>query len=219
MSHHYINQLIHVMWSTHDQKYRFSKEVKNELQAYISGIVKSLKGIVFATGGAEDHIHILFNLPADLSLSNFMKNIKANSSRWLKTQKKVVGEFSWQTGFTAISVQKDRLRKVCEYISSDESRHESKSYADELLTMLNQQSIAFNERFYLHNSHSKIYVHTIWSTHCRMPYLSKEVTKGLYAKMTEVVISSWSCSRGGRHRRSCSLINRSPERYCIIRFG
>ncbi|MBA3285944.1 MAG: transposase, partial [Nitrosopumilus sp.] len=86
MSHSYINKLIHVMWSTKDQKYKFPKENKNELHAHITGIVKSLNGIVLATGGAEDHIHLFCCLQSDISLSNFMKEIKAYSSKWLKTK-------------------------------------------------------------------------------------------------------------------------------------
>ena len=35
-------------------------------------------------GGVENHIHILTTLPKDMSLSDFVRIIKTDSSRWIK---------------------------------------------------------------------------------------------------------------------------------------
>jgi putative transposase len=123
MSHHYVNQLIHIMWSTENQAFTFSKPQKSELHAYITELVKTLKGIVLFTGGVVDHIHLLIKLSPEISLSGLMKHIKSYSSKWLRSHQKVPSDFSWQTGYAAISTQIDRIEKVCDYIRSDESRH------------------------------------------------------------------------------------------------
>lgn len=175
------------MWSTINQEHPFSKTDKNDVQAYITALVKSLNGIVIITGGASNHIHLLLHVPPDLSLSNLMKNIKAYSSKWLKSHKKVSNNFSWDPGYIAISTQRDRVEKVCEYIEADETRHLTQSYSEEVLSMLNQQGIQFNEKYYLQNSHSKVYVHAIWSTHYRMPWLNKEICQALYLRIGEII--------------------------------
>jgi REP element-mobilizing transposase RayT len=177
------------MWSTNNQEYTFSRSQKSDLHAYITTLVKSLNGIVFATGGGADHVHLLIYLPPNLSLSHLTGQIKAYSSKWLKSHEKISSNFSWQQGYLAFSTQKDRVGKVCDYISSDESRHLSKSYPEELMTILNQQGISFNEKYYLQSSHSKIYAHAIWSTQNRMPFLDKDICPELYAIMSNAVAS------------------------------
>ena len=49
-------------------------------------------------GGRIDHIHILASLPKTMSLSEFVRTIKSNSSRWLKEIDVRYRMFEWQEG-------------------------------------------------------------------------------------------------------------------------
>lgn len=187
MSHHHVNQLIHLMWSTKGLQYSFSPSVKSNLLAYITALVRSKKGDVFATGGSADHVHLLLLLPPEISLANLVTHMKAFSSKWLKTKDKIASDFSWQNGYLAISTQRDRMDHVCEYIRSDAIRHHSKSYTEELLAFLKQQNIAFDERYFQTNSFSKVYVHAVWATYNRIPFLEKTIRANLYHQMSNTV--------------------------------
>ncbi len=191
MSHSHINQLIHVIWSTQGQLFLISQSVRNELYAYISTLVKAKDGKVFACGGTSDHIHILLLLPADISLSTLISHVKAYSSKWIKSRQGIDSNFSWQKGYLAVSIQRDRVDNVCRYIQLDENRHNSSrmSYIDELKSMLKKQDIPFNEQYFLENSHSKILLHTVWSTHNRSPDLDKDMRSELYAKIETAIIN------------------------------
>ena len=138
MSHSFVNQLIHIMWSTRDLEYVIPKSILNDLLAYLTVLVKSKGGKVIHTGGSTDHVHLLILLPPQISLSSLISHLKTNSSKWIKTQKLVDPEFSWQDGFLGISSQEDRVDHVCEYIKSEEVRHKTKNYSDELLGILKQ---------------------------------------------------------------------------------
>lgn len=183
------------MWSTENQQYVISSGIKGDLYAYITAIIKAKNGKVFAIDGASDHLHLLVVLPPEISLSMLLGHVKACSSKWLKSLETVDPRFSWQNGYLAISTQEDRIDGVCSYIRSDEVRHQSKSYSEELVAMLNQQNIGYNEKYFLQNSHSKVYVHAIWSTHNRIPLLDKQIRYNLYNQMTDVVVSN----RGNIH--------------------
>ena len=187
MSHHQVNQLIHIMWSTLNQQYSFSTSLKSELHAYITALIKSKNGKVFATGGAADHIHLLILLPPDISLVTLIGHVKAYTSKWLKSREAIDPHFSWQNGYLAISTQKDRMDNVCAYIRSDKERHQSKSYSEELIWMLKQQNIEYLEQYYQQNSYSKVYIHAVWSTHKRIPYLEEWLRPNLYNLMMDVV--------------------------------
>jgi len=182
MSHSNVNQLIHVAWSTIDQQPLLLKSVRNELYAYITKIIRSKNGIVFCCGGSPDHIHLLFKLPPEISLSNLLSHAKAYTSKWLKARSDVDSAFGWQKGYIAFGVQENRLDNVCRYIKGDEERHQTtgQSYEDELRGLLNQQEIPFHEEYLLQNSHSKMCLHLVWSTEERVPILDKEFRESLY---------------------------------------
>ncbi len=187
MSHYLVNQLIHVMWSTYNQKYHFQSPLKGDLFAYITALVKSKNGKVLATGGSSDHIHLLIVLPPDISLGTLLGHVKACSSKWIKSRESVDTKFCWQEGYLAISTQEDKLDSIFQYIKGDEIRHQSKSYSEELLLILKQQNIEFKNEFFLCTSYSKVYVHAIWSTNNRMPSLDKSIRQNLYNQIGNVV--------------------------------
>lgn len=188
MSHAFVNQLIHIMWSTAKQDYFITPSLKNELRAYITALVKQKNGVVLTTGGSLDHLHLMITLPPEISLSYLISYLKSNSSRWLKTHKTIDPNFCWQDGYLAVSTQEDRKDKVCSYIKSNEDLHQlkNKSYSEELLEMLKLQNIEYNE-YFLKNSYSKVYVHVIWSTHNRMPCLDKGLRSDLYYQMNQTI--------------------------------
>ena len=67
-----------------------------------------------ATGGIEDHVHILHSLGRTQSVAWVMEKLKSNSSRWMKEQGAV--DFWWQPGYAAFSVGQFELERVKRYI-------------------------------------------------------------------------------------------------------
>lgn len=180
MSHFYVQQILHVIWSTQDQQFEIPKPIRDQLYSYISEIIKTNEGKLYFAGGHNNHVHCLLSLPPHISIGTLMRFIKANSSKWIKYQKSILAQFSWEDGYTAISLQYDRLDAVCSYIKNEEERHITISYGDELSTILKLQNIPYNEQFFLKNSHSKILMHAIWSTKNRTPYINKSIRPALY---------------------------------------
>lgn len=195
MAHHQVNQLIHILWSTNNQQHIISPSIKSELYAYITTLVTAKKGRIFAIDGSGDHIHILTLLPPEISLSALIGHVKACSSKWIKFRETADPHFTWQNGYLAMSTQGDKLNSVCSYIRSEEKRHQSKSYIEEFVMMLKQQNIAYNEQYYLQNSYAKVFVHAVWSTYNRIPYLDKCLWDNLHNQMKDVI----SNSRGNVH--------------------
>lgn len=181
MSHHLVEQLIHITWATKDAQNMLSDGIRKELYSYLNVTIKSLNARVFALNGGLNHVHLFIHLPPDLSLSEFMRNIKAFSSKWLRSAKKVDPDFAWQGGYTAFSVQKDRKDTVANYILNDHVRHQELSYAQELTRFLHQQNISFKENFLFSSTYSKLKTHLIWSTKNRLPLISSEIQPELYS--------------------------------------
>ena len=113
---------------------------------YIGGIIKSNGGIPIQIGGMPDHIHILTTLPKDSTVPDFVRNIKAESSRWIKTIDSSYRSFSWQEGYGAFSVSASAVPKVIQYIIKQPQHHSRKSFSDEFKEFLDAYQIEYDEK-------------------------------------------------------------------------
>ena len=78
MSHTYVQNVVHVVFSTRERQRMIPKEFQPRMWSYIAGICKHQKFFVHAIGGMEDHVHGLIQVPAALSLADVVLAIKSN---------------------------------------------------------------------------------------------------------------------------------------------
>lgn len=117
--------------------------------SYFGGIIKTEGGIPIQIGGMPDHVHILTTLPKNSTVPDFVRNLKAESSRWIKTIDSCYRSFSWQEGYGAFSVSASALPKVIRYISEQYRHHGRKSFLDEYKEFLDAYNIEYDEKFVL----------------------------------------------------------------------
>ena len=146
MAHTYTNLLIHALFSTKDRQPLIHTEMKSDLYAYMGGIITNLRGKPVLINGPNDHVHLLFVLPASLSLADLMEKLKANSSKWAN-ERSPGRAFSWQTGYTAFSVSQSKLSEVKAYISRQEEHHRKLTYQEEVVALLKKHGVEFDPRF------------------------------------------------------------------------
>jgi REP element-mobilizing transposase RayT len=94
-----------------------------------------------------DHVHILIGMRPTQALSDLMKQVKQDSSKWIKNKGYVKGKFSWQAGYGAFSYTKTQVPKVINYIKNQEEHHRTKSFTEEYIEFLKEFSIEFDERY------------------------------------------------------------------------
>src|SRR2546423_15615106 len=109
MSHTYTNLLSHVVFSTKDRRPLIDAEMKPRLLGYINGIVNESGGKVLSLNSMPDHMHMLWELPPTASLSDSMRLVKTNSSRWVHETWGPLKPFGWQTGYGAFSVSRSNV--------------------------------------------------------------------------------------------------------------
>ncbi len=132
MPHSYTRQVSHIVFGTKDRKSLIDAPLRERLSPYISGIISNLHSKVLAIGGAEDHIHILADIHPQIALSDFVRTLKSNSSKWIHEQIGGQIHFQWQTGYSAFSVSQSNVNKVIEYIHGQEEHHKKTTFAEEL---------------------------------------------------------------------------------------
>ncbi len=98
----------------------------------------------------DDHVHVLAKLRPDKAVSDVLRDLKANSSGWMKDVFPELKDFSWQNGYGAFTVSTSQIEKVKEYIANQEEHHRKVgSFRDEFIKLLNANEIEFDEKYLL----------------------------------------------------------------------
>jgi REP element-mobilizing transposase RayT len=87
--------LVHTVFSTKDRRpYLRDRPLRDEMHAYLGGILLNLGCQPIIVGGAEDHVHLLSTLARTCSSADMVKEIKRGSSLWIKTKGQGLEQFA-----------------------------------------------------------------------------------------------------------------------------
>ncbi len=118
------------------------------LFAYMGGILKNRGSIPIEIGGMPDHIHILASLPKTKTISELVRDLKSDSTLWIKTiNPHYYGGFSWQDGYGAFSISPSVLPNVVRYIRNQVEHHKVKTFIDEYKMFLKAYGVEYDERY------------------------------------------------------------------------
>ena len=147
MANTYTQIYIHVVFAVEGRQNLIRPEHNDELQKYITGIVSAQRHKLIAINNMPDHLHLLVGLRPDAALSELVRDIKANSSRFISENRWVMGRFSWQEGFGAFSYSRSQLGTVIRYIENQQKHHARKSFRDEYTGLLEKFGVEFDSRY------------------------------------------------------------------------
>ncbi|MDZ4841192.1 MAG: IS200/IS605 family transposase [Hyphomicrobium aestuarii] len=147
MSGTYSQLLLHVVTSTKGRKPWISAPVAERLYPYIGGIVRAERGVLYEIGGIEDHVHMYLRWRPDCAVSDLMRKVKSGSSRWLHDTFPELAAFAWQEGYSVFSVSKSQEDALKRYIQTQVEHHKSEDFKSELLRVLRDQRIEFDEKY------------------------------------------------------------------------
>jgi putative transposase len=143
----YTQILYQIVFSTKNREQTLFKPNREELYKYIWGVLKNKNCHLYRIGGVADHIHIVTHIHPSISLASLVKDIKLSSSEHIKALKLFPDFAGWQNGyggFTYSFKDKDRL---IEYVKNQEEHHKIITFKDELIELLEEHGIAFDEKY------------------------------------------------------------------------
>ena len=136
MAHAYARNHLHVVFAVKGRRNLIKDPDK--LWAYMRGIARNYQIDLEAIGGTENHVHILMALPPKLTLSDAMRALKANSSKWMNEDGH---RFAWQEGYAAFSVSVSNLEQVAAYVRNQPEHHQHRTFEEEFLALLQKHGI------------------------------------------------------------------------------
>lgn len=141
MSHSFSNLNVHLIFHTKSNACVMDESDLARIFRYIGGLIHALSGYAYIVGGRPDHIHILTTLPLTKSVSDFVREIKANSSRWIKSIGSKYQHFAWQEGYGVFSVSESNKDSVINYIHNQKEHHRHLSAQEEFNLFLRKHGL------------------------------------------------------------------------------
>lgn len=138
---------VHITFSTKDRESLINESIEKRLFDYIGGVCKGLECNPIIVGGHRNHIHILCILSRNITQASLLKEVKKESSKWIKTLDSEFDNFYWQRGYGIFSVNPKQINIVERYILNQKEHHEKKTFKDEFRTFLKKYNIAYDERY------------------------------------------------------------------------
>jgi putative transposase len=139
----YTNFLFHIVFGTKGRLPLITDELKPRLHEYLGGTIRGLGGVGFEINGMNDHVHLLAKVPPTIKFSDFMRELKANSSKWVNenTHRK----FAWQRRCGAFTVSESQFEIVRNYIRKQEEHHKKFDFKQEFESLLTANKIEIND--------------------------------------------------------------------------
>ena len=122
MANTYSQINIHAVFSVKGRQNLLSAKNRKALFPYISGILRNTGQYPLAVNGYSDHVHLFFELQPSRPLSEIIRIVKANSSKWINDQQLVAGKFTWQEGYGGFSYSRSQRDRVIRYIMEQEKQ-------------------------------------------------------------------------------------------------
>ena len=147
MPHSFSNTIIHIIFGTRYRQDFIDDKIEPKLFGYIGQVINNLQCTTIIVGGYKNHVHILCRLHRPISQSKLVKEIKANSSLWMKTQGQQYEDFYWQDGYASFSVSQSDMMKVIKYIQNQRQYHLLKEFEKEYLDLLDDNNLKYDKRY------------------------------------------------------------------------
>ena len=138
---------VHLIFSTKNRVPLITPDLSPRLYEYIGGILRAQCCPLIAHGGMPDHVHLLVSLSREMSVAELVRIVKSNSSGWVHDTFPALNGFAWQSGYAAFAVSFSKVGAVRRYIENQAEHHRSRTFQDELRTILRKHGIEFDERY------------------------------------------------------------------------
>lgn len=147
MANTYTQLYVQFVFAVQGRTNSIPREHAEELHKYITGIIQNKGHKVLTINSVPNHIHIFIGKKPTVSESDLVRDIKTNSTKFIKDKKWCYGQFSWQEGFGAFSYANSQIDYVVKYILNQEEHHKKKTFKQEYLEFLKEFKVDYKTEY------------------------------------------------------------------------
>ena len=139
MPHAYYRNYQHIVFATNGRRRFLRPPLTATVYESIRKTCRDYTVTILEMNGAEDHLHLLLNIPPKYAIANIVRAVKSNASILLNEQGHL---FAWQEGYSAFSVSESGVAAVRAYITGQEEHHRKRTFDDEFVALLRKHGLA-----------------------------------------------------------------------------
>ena len=147
MAHTYTQLQVHLVFAVTGRENVIPEFFRSDLERYITGYVRKKDAKLLAVFCNPDHTHLLIGFKPDMVLSNFVKDLKVATNKFVNENLILSGKFSWQSGYGAFTVCPFNRQRVINYIYNQPIHHHNKSFMQEYKEMLDEAGVPYDEEY------------------------------------------------------------------------
>ena len=140
---------IQVVFAVKGRENLLSKEWRDEVFKYMSGIIKNKGQKPIVVNGVADHVHAFIGLKPSMALSDLVRDVKNNSTNFINDHSWIKGKFCWQEGYGAFSrkASHSQIENAYNYILNQEKHHSKQAFQEEYLDFLTRFEIEHDTEY------------------------------------------------------------------------
>lgn len=140
--------LYHIVFRTKERRLLLREDdFRDSVWRYMAGITSNLQGHALRIGGFYDHAHLLLRIPAKIAVADFVRQIKANTSKHINEKQGSRLKFHWQDGYGAFTVSPSKMNAVSAYIDGQLEHHRKRTFQEEYLKMLADHEVEYDPKY------------------------------------------------------------------------
>lgn len=144
----YTNLIYHIVIRTKRSERTLPPDHERDLYMYIFTFARAYNCRVYRIGGMADHVHLLISMSSAIALSDFMRNMKTATSKFMKQHRNDFPMFEgWESEYFACTVSPDLKETTRLYIQNQKEHHKGISCREEILKLCRLSGIDVDERY------------------------------------------------------------------------
>jgi REP element-mobilizing transposase RayT len=147
MSNTYSQLYVQLIFVVKKRRKGIKPQWEKNLYKYIGKLIYDYGQQLLEINGISDHIHLLVLYKPNCCLSDLVRKVKANSSRWINIEFQPNTKFRWQRGFSAFSVSQSKLKQTKHYIINQKNHHNKMDIKEELIQFLEFYKVEYDPEY------------------------------------------------------------------------
>ncbi|MCM1521770.1 MAG: IS200/IS605 family transposase [Muribaculaceae bacterium] len=135
----------HIIFSTSCRRNVINMDHERELYKFIYDFSKDRGVKIWRIGGMPDHVHILCDIPPRISVADYVRLAKGESSKFLKMNPNFPYWERWAEGYCALSVDAGSRMTRINYIMNQKQHHARFSFEDEFRRILEEYGLSTDD--------------------------------------------------------------------------
>ncbi len=117
----------HLIWGTFERQPTLIGDREKVFQGVILQKAEGLDLKIHALGNVDDHGHIVASIPPMISVADCVRHLKGASAYAINHMNGSDGQFKWQEGYGALTIDEHSLGRVIAYVKNQKQHHKDRS--------------------------------------------------------------------------------------------